>query len=376
MVDKPSLSFYTNIPTPYQRSFFEELAKLFELTVIYYSITEGNREWKFILKENYKVILLRNNLIAKLLQKAVFDFHFSWRIFSVAWKDTSNHVIVGGSYATANATIALLLSKLKGKKVAYFSEPLFKVHNIFKHTFKWLYLRILNICCDAIFCIGKQAAHSFDNYKINVPKFIIPYNIDVKKFSELDPSKKEEFSKRFKSKDEVILLYSGVLEYRKGVDILIQAIKEIKYENVRFLILGNGPQKKELMLLSGDDNRIIYLGFREPEELPYFFAIADIFTLASRYDGWAVVINEAIAASLPVISSNKVGAAIELITSDKFGLICESENVLEFKNAMELLIMNKDKRNDIKENIKSLIPFISSDYNARLVYDILTCQLQ
>jgi len=375
MINKPSLTFYTNIPTPYQLSFFNELSKLFTLTVVYYSATESNRDWDFNLNFDYKVIVLTNNGIAKAVQKKIVDFHFSWQIFKTVWSDKSENIIVGGSYWIPNGFFALLLSRIKGKKVAYYSEPLFEVKSKIKYAIKWLMLRILTLTCNAIFCIGRKAARSFEAFGVNTPKFIIPYNINSKEFVNLDEGKKKEFIKRYKPNGEIVILSSGSLIERKGMDILISAFTQIKRNDARLIIIGDGSQKAELQKLYGADNRIILAGFQKPDDIPYFFAIADIFAFASRYDGWAVVINEAIAANLPVISSDHVGAAIELITSPELGMVCKSDNVDDFRNAMQVMLFDEQKRIEIKQASMQMIPLISSDYYAAKVYDIFTRQL-
>ncbi|WP_342646856.1 glycosyltransferase family 4 protein [Mucilaginibacter sp. CSA2-8R] len=375
MINKPSLTFYTNIPTPYQLSFFNELSKLFTLTVVYYSATENNREWDFNLDFDYQVIVLKNNSIAKAVQKKIVDFHFSWQIFKTVWSDKSENIIVGGSYWIPNGFFALLLSRIKGKKVAYYSEPLFEVKGKIKYAVKWLMLRILTLTCNAIFCIGRKAARSFEAFGVNTPKFIIPYNINSKEFINIDESKKRDFIERYKPNGEIILLSSGSLIERKGMDVLIAAFTQIKRDDARLIIIGDGSQKAELQKSYGADHRIILAGFQKPDDIPYFFAIADIFAFASRYDGWAVVINEAIAANLPVISSDHVGAALELITSPELGIVCKSDNVDDFKSAMQTLIFDETKRIEIKQASVPLIPLISSDYYAAKVYDIFTRQL-
>src|SRR4051812_3530327 len=172
MTTKPSLSFYTNIPTPYQQSFFKELSSVFNLTVIYYSISENNRSWKFNMQEDYQVVILKNNFIAKAVQQKIIDFHFSWDIFKTVLKDKSQYIVVGGSYWIPNGAAALLIHRIKGKKIAYFSEQLFVTTNKLKYAVKWSMLRILN-SCNALFCIGNKAASSFAKYGLRVPKYVI-----------------------------------------------------------------------------------------------------------------------------------------------------------------------------------------------------------
>ena len=61
---KPSLTFYTNIISPYQLDFFSELAKLFTLRVVFYAQSENDRSWTLSVNEtNYEVIFLKTSNI-------------------------------------------------------------------------------------------------------------------------------------------------------------------------------------------------------------------------------------------------------------------------------------------------------------------------
>ncbi len=375
-MEKPKLSFYTNIPTPYQICFFDELAKLFDLKVIYYAATESNRQWNFSQQDEYEIKILKNNFIAHFFQKWIVDFHFSWLIFSVALKDKSEYVIIGGGYWTPNSFISLLISKIRSKKIAYFSEALFVAKNKSLYVLKWLFLRIVSTCCNAIFCTGKKAAESFVKFKVYTPKFIIPYNINPDKFQKFDDDRLAFLKKIYKPNNEVVILSSGSLIERKGMDILIEAFKKINLTNARLLIIGDGPYKEQLQKLVGTDKRIIFAGFQDPTQIPLFFRIADIFAFASRYDGWAVVINEAVAANLPIICSDQVGAAIELIRSQENGILCRSEDITEFKVAMECLLADTNKRDEIKNNMRELVPLISSKFYAKKVYEIFKYKIK
>lgn len=372
MTAKPSLSFYTNIPTPYQLAFFNELSKWFQLTVIYYSTTESDRYWNFDMQKEYEVVILKNNFIAKVIQRKVLDFHFSWQIFKTAWKDKSQYVIIGGGYWIPNGVSALLIQRFKKKKVAYFSEPLFEVNNKIKHAIKWSTLRILNFCCDAIFCTSSKAVETFNKFGVRPPKFIIPYNIDAQSFAQVDKKKKAMLANLYKQNGEVILLSSGSLIARKGMDIIINAIKKCDEKKIKLVIIGNGPEKQNLKALIGCDKRVILAGFQQPDDIPLFFAIADIFVFASRYDGWAVVINEAIAAGLPIICSDAVGAGVELLKHQQNGWLCKSNSVEDFTAAIKTLTSQQQKREAMKAEIKKSIPLISSSYNAKYVFELFT----
>ena len=71
------------------------------------------------------------------------------------------------------------------------------------------------------------------------------------------------------------------------------------------------------MVTSDTRARICYEGFRPPEELPKFFEESDVFVLPSRHDGWGVVINQALAAGLPIITSDMVGAGLDFVENGR-----------------------------------------------------------
>ena len=81
--------------------------------------------------------------------------------------------------------------------------------------------------------------------------------------------------------------------------------------------------------------RIEYAGFQPPEELPRLFARADVFILPSRYDGWGVVVNQAIGAGLPVICSDAAGAGHDLVEPGVNGLRFPAGDVAALTSCMD-----------------------------------------
>jgi glycosyltransferase involved in cell wall biosynthesis len=133
---------------------------------------------------------------------------------------------------------------------------------------------------------------------------------------------------------DVRILYCGQLIARKGVDLLCRAFERLVDEhcNVRLTLAGEGPLKAELQasLSERAKARVCFAGFQPVSSLPQLFADADIFVLPSRHDGWGVVVNQALAAGLPVVATRAVGAALDLLTDLSDGCVIEpdSENAL------------------------------------------------
>lgn len=101
-------------------------------------------------------------------------------------------------------------------------------------------------------------------------------------------------------------------------------------------------------------------GFVEPEKLPAEFAAADVFVLPSRHDGWGVVVPQAMAAGLPVISTPATRAAAELVTSGRHGLLVPACDVPALAEAMSLLdrdvAMRMSMGREAREMVRGLTP--------------------
>jgi len=126
------------------------------------------------------------------------------------------------------------------------------------------------------------------------------------------------------------ILFVGRLHPVKGVDILIRAIKLLEYQlpKIFLYIAGTGPLEKELFQLVKEleiEDRVKFLGFIPPEELPIYYNSADICVFPSIYEPFSLVTIEAMASGKPVIAS-KVGGLAEIIKDGDNGILVEPNN--------------------------------------------------
>jgi glycosyltransferase involved in cell wall biosynthesis len=345
---KQKLSFYTNIPTPYQLDFFNALSTNFDLHVVFYAKEEANRQWKLNMENlSYLVTILKDASLVKPLLKFDHSYHFSWHIFKTIWNDTAPFIIVGGTYHAPNVFFTLLLGKLKNKKIAFFSEKIPPEKSLIKKIIKKIFLLPIKYWADYLITVGKEVAESYKFYGINLPHIVMPYNIDNQLYNKesLSKNKLNGLSQFFKPNNETILLSSGALIHRKGMDILVDAFLLLEPEiqkQIKLIIIGDGTEMQNLLKKIDGNPNIILAGFKEKEEIPYYFAIADIFVFASRYDGWALVINEAFAAGLPVIASNATGAAREWIHQNVNGYLVNEPSPKQYADYIKNLIKNPE----------------------------------
>lgn len=129
----------------------------------------------------------------------------------------------------------------------------------------------------------------------------MPFGVDIARFSSGD---RAGARLKYGIGDAFLLLYVGRLAGLKHVDELIEAMKQLKGNNVKLLIVGGGPESERLKILTkklGLERDVIFAGRVDDEQLPDCYAACDAWITASRHEGFCVPIVEAMAAGKPVI---------------------------------------------------------------------------
>jgi len=139
-----------------------------------------------------------------------------------------------------------------------------------------------------------------------------------------------------------VVLFVGRLVAVKGVDVLLEAFSLLRERHPRALpwIVGDGSQRSSLEALArrkvGEGNAL-FTGFVEPDRLPECYVAADVFCLPSRSEPWGVVVNEAMACGLPVVLSDRVGAARDLVDHD-CGRLVPPDDPRALASALEIYL--------------------------------------
>lgn len=143
-----------------------------------------------------------------------------------------------------------------------------------------------------------------------------------------------------------VVLYVGQFTERKGMLPLLDAFRTVAASNpnAALLMVGNGPLKQELMRRRdafGLNDRIVIIDFVQKPELPRYYAAADVFVLPSYYDTYGVVVNEAMACGLPIVTSDHVGAAHDLVQEGVNGMIVPAGDANALAGALERLLQDE-----------------------------------
>jgi glycosyltransferase involved in cell wall biosynthesis len=155
-------------------------------------------------------------------------------------------------------------------------------------------------------------------------------------------------------------LYVGQLIHRKGLDILFNALSVLEKNKYVLQIAGEGKAREILLNLAKElqiENNIKFLGHQTSNQLEHLYRNSDILLLPSRFDGWGAVLNEAASYSLPLIASNMVRGAEELIKTYENGFVFN--DVQELKR---ILIFISNNRNILK-NFSEASFLISKSYS-------------
>ena len=201
-------------------------------------------------------------------------------------------------------------------------------------------------------------------HKINQKKiFLIPLGVDVD-FFKFDDKARVNIRKIFRIKySNIVLVFSGTIVRRKGIEILLEALSDIKNENVKLMIVGGGDadymQKlKNLAKKLGIKNKVIFVGFVKKDNVKNYFSAAEIGVWPGNN---SVSIMEAMACKLPIVM---VDLQLSHLVSYNNGLKFPQHNKEELKNALKMLISNKKLRLIMAD---SSINAIKKYYN----YDII-----
>lgn len=139
-----------------------------------------------------------------------------------------------------------------------------------------------------------------------------------------------------------VIGYLGRLVHKKGVDVLIKALAELKQKGVDFkcLIAGDGEEKAKLTKLVSKeklDDKIEFIGWVENKQK--FFKDIDILSVPSRHEPFGIVLLESFLNSKPMVVTKSEGP-LEIIDDGKDGLFCEIDDVESLSMMLEKLIVD------------------------------------
>jgi glycosyltransferase involved in cell wall biosynthesis len=165
---------------------------------------------------------------------------------------------------------------------------------------------------------------------------LVPHAIDTQRFS--DPNgthaqRATEWRAQLGLAPEArTILFAGKLQPKKAPELLLQAFLRCRPtcdQRGQLIFVGDGVMESQLRTLAGGRNDVLFLPFQNQQAMPAVYRLGDVFVLPSRGPGetWGLALNEAMTAGRPVVASNKVGGARDLLREKVNGWQFESDNL-------------------------------------------------
>jgi glycosyltransferase involved in cell wall biosynthesis len=138
---------------------------------------------------------------------------------------------------------------------------------------------------------------------------------------------------------------------REGILDLLQAFAKITEDvpSVWLLVVGDGPLREEVarFIDAYHLERVLCIGYQPYSVLPRLYAISDLFVHPAREESWGVSVNEAMACGVPVLASDRVGAAFDLVRDFQTGLIFRAGDASDLAAKLRVFLALSDEERSL-----------------------------
>jgi glycosyltransferase involved in cell wall biosynthesis len=231
----------------------------------------------------------------------------------------------------------------------------------------------------AFLAVGAANRAYYETFGVDADRiFACPHSIDVRRFAEpageLEWQAFEWREQLGITKDRVVLLFAGKLERKKRPLELMRAVQALNRPGCVLVMVGNGELEREVRALAAaDPGRFRILPFQNQSRMPVVYRLGDLFVLPSSHEEtWGLGVNEAMACSRPVLVSDRVGCASEVVipscgrvfrSCDREGLVRALKNMtmdIEKLREMGLAAARRAWAFDIRITETTLIDALNS----------------
>jgi len=350
--EKLKILCLTNMISPYRIPLFNYfyVRDDFKLEVIVLIEREENREWKFDkekIKFNYQILKGYHWFIRNKRREIVI--HLNKGILRKFLGYKPDIVITSGYDSLAYWQAFLYCKIFKKKFILWNGTTLLSVGST--RGIRGLLKRIIVRGADGYIAYGTKAREYLEYLGAKANEIHVSTNtVDVMYLQNkvMRYRNGESFIKERELHPKYLLLYVGQLIRRKGIIQVLKALNILGDLEIGLLVVGSGPEETNLKAFCKENKlqKVFFEGFQQQEMLPKYYALADIFILPSFEEVWGLVVNEALASGLYVLSSKYAGASYDLIKEGWNGEIFDPYKVEEI---VDLIKRVKEKIKNIRE---------------------------
>ncbi len=309
--------FLTNYPSPYRVHFFDELGKYGDVTVLFSDpledITHRNAAWFESGSGGFRSVQLKQT-------KAIRDESMCLDVLKWLKKDYDAIVISG--YSSPTAILAMLYLRLRG--IPFYMEVdggLIRQ----ERKLKYLVKKTLVTLAPRWLSTGEETSRYLIHYgarkeKIQHYPFSSLYARDILP-DIVSREEKKALHRELGIEEAHMVLAIGQFIHRKGFDVLLKAAAALDKSAGIYIVGGEATEEYKTMRETLGLTNVHFVGFQTKEKLAEYYKAADLFVLPTREDIWGLVINEAMAYGLPVVTTDRCVAGMELIADGVNGYI-------------------------------------------------------
>jgi glycosyltransferase involved in cell wall biosynthesis len=277
---------------------------------------------------------------------------FNPGIIKALWRKRYDAILVHG-YTTVPSWLAFLGARLSGTPILFYANvDLYYPRSSVKRILKNCILIPLFKSINAFLYECTSGAEYFRQYKVSDDKlFFCPCAVDNTFWQEQAVElrdKKSALRNKLGIPDgySVILCAAKLIPRKRPMDLL-RAYGEIQDKvNAALFFVGDGVERHALEACTKEHNikNVHFVGFKNQTELPDYFVIADVFVLPSNQDPSPRVINEAMNFSIPIITTNMVGTAPDLVKDGENGFIYPAGDIEKLADCLFRLMQDPEIR--------------------------------
>lgn len=336
----PKLVIVTEIIAPYRIPVLNALAQRAEIALEVIFLSENDpslREWKVYkdeIKFNYRVLpswrqrLGRYNLLIN-------------RGVHAALSSIEPNVVLCGGYNYLASWSTARWARSHRVPLLLWSESTARDRRRGYLLVEFMKARFLKLC--AAFVVPGKSSFEYLTALGIAPQriFTAPNAVDTALFSNLAEiaRRNESQVRRRRHLPSRYFLYVGRLVKDKGIFELLEAYAQLEAEircDIGLVFAGTGSDSRKLVERAAkiSPGAIQFAGFVHREELPEIYAFADALIFPTHSDPWGLVVNEAMACSLPVILTSVAGCASDLVQDGQNGFVIPPRDVARLARAM------------------------------------------
>ena len=367
--------FLTNYPVPYRVDFFNELGKYCDLTVLYEQqldeIYDRNQigttdAFNMFKGEFYHGVRIK-----------IGCYYLNFDVLRWVKKARQFDVVIFGIYSSPTQAMMITIMKLFRRNYVISSDGGFIKND------RFIARKIKNFLIGkaALYLASGESTKQYLEYYGADPKrvYIYPFTSLKKKDVINEPASKETKKKlreQYGIFEKRVVLGVGQLIDRKGWDVLLEAAQGIPMDVGIYIIGGTVTEEYRRLINQYGLRSIHFIPFMEKEELSDYYMLSDLFILPTREDIWGLVINEAMAHGLPVITTKSCLAGLELIEDGVNGFLVDRDNVTALADRMNRLLQDDELCMRMAENNLSKIQAYTIEEMAAVTAEILSAWLE